>query len=170
MIKKLLPLVLILSGLGAGVGAGIALKKPSDEHADAAASPCGDPLAAGMDPTPVAAPPPEDSVATTFLKLPEQFVVPVVDGDRVKSLVVMSITLEISEFQEEQIFSRLPKLRDGFLRVMLDHANIGGFDGAFTSNGSMDALRRGFREVAAAEFAEGIHEILILDINRQDLG
>lgn len=173
MIKKLLPLVLILIGLGAGVGAGIALRpdptaKTDEAHGDPG---CGD---LDMASTPSAELPPisalpENTALSEFIKIPEQFVIPVVDGDSVAALVVMSLTLEVEPNAEDQVFSRLPKLRDGFLRVMLDHANTGGFDGTFTSNGSMETLRRGFVDVAQGTFPKGVRDVLILNINRQDL-
>ena len=168
MLKKLVPILIVLGGLGAGVGVAVAMKEPDvSEQEVALTNPCGEPQD-------ITAPKNEDRKAaaeevTDFIKLPNQFVVPVVDGDRVKALVVMSLTIEISEPQEEAIFARLPKLRDGFLRVILDHANMGGFDGNFTSNGSMDTLRSGFVDVAQREFPQDIHDVLILDINRQDL-
>jgi|GEM_PF-224510 len=177
MIKKLLPLVLILAGAGAGVGAGIALRpapEPADLPEDGAVTetdaPCGpDPNA----PAEVAADRPElapaDAAAQSeFVKFPEQFVIPVVEDDKVTALVVMRLTIEVAPEMKDTVTARIPKLRDGFLRIMLDHANIGGFDGQFTSNGSMETLRRGFVDFAASSFPAGIHDVLILDINRQD--
>ncbi|SEO00206.1 hypothetical protein [Palleronia pelagia] len=177
MIKKLLPLVLILAGAGAGVGAGIALRPdpdPANLPEDGAMADTGDPC--GIDPNAAsddlgAGPelaPAEAAALSEFVKFPEQFVIPVVEDDKVTALVVMRLTIEVAPEMKDIVTARIPKLRDGFLRIMLDHANIGGFDGQFTSNGSMETLRRGFVDFAAASFPAGIHDVLILDINRQD--
>ena len=63
-----------------------------------------------------------------YVKLSNQFVVPVVKGKTVVSLVVLSLSLEVPEGQKDAVFRREPKLRDSFLQVLFDHANIGGFD------------------------------------------
>ncbi|WOI56187.1 flagellar basal body-associated FliL family protein [Palleronia sp. LCG004] len=179
MIAKLLPIVLVLVGLGAGVGAGVALRPEADpesghdaELAAGEGGPCGiDPNAvddhgAGAAPAKKSTMPAADS---EFVRLADQFVVPVIEGDKVKSLVVMTLSVETAPGLQDAILARTPKLRDGFLRVMLDHANIGGFDGSFTSNGSMETLRRGFLETARQQFPEGIRDVLVLEINRQDI-
>ena len=66
------------------------------------------------------------------------------------------------------VYEREPKLRDAFLRVMFDHANAGGFDGAFTNSNQMDVLRRALREVAQKTIGPTASDVLILDIVRQD--
>ncbi len=174
MLMKLIPLALALAGLGAGVGAGIALK-PDAEPALASAEPgpCGEDPNAAHESADAGHDTGSDhgsSSDSEFITLDDQFVIPVVEGDKVKSLVVMSLTLEVGEGLRKSVSDRMPKLRDGFLRVMLDHANVGGFDGAFTANGSMESLRRGFVETARAQFPTGIRDVLVLDINRQDMG
>lgn len=164
MIGKLIPLALALSGLGAGVGAGIALRP--EPEVETSASPCGD----VEETAPEQAEKDEGEPATTdFVKMENQFVIPVIEGDAVGALVVLSLSLEVASEQTENVYARIPKLRDGFLRVLLDHANVGGFDGAFTSNGSMDTLRASLTEVGTQQLGKVLTDVLILDINRQDL-
>lgn len=164
---KLIPLVLALIGLGAGVGAGIALRPEPEAAAMDETHPCGDitPLAEPAEkPKPVAPETPTD-----FAKMANQFVIPLISDDAVTSMVVMSLSLEVVQDQVEAVYEREPKLRDAFLRVLLDHANSGGFDGAFTSNGAMDTLRRALSETAYRELGDVLIDVLIQDINRQDL-
>ncbi|MBV1896069.1 MAG: flagellar basal body-associated FliL family protein [Rhodobacteraceae bacterium] len=157
MLKKIIPVLFLLVGIGAGVGAGIFLGvDPTDnsdeqtEHVptDSHETPAGEP---------------------EYVKLNNQFVVPVVSGDQVSALVVMTLSLETVPGMTETIYSREPKLRDAFLQVMFDHANMGGFDGSFTSSNTLDTLRTALREVAQLEFGNDISNVLIVGIARQDV-
>lgn len=98
-----------------------------------------------------------------------QFVVPVVKGEDIAALVVMSISLEVPTGGSEQVYQREPKLRDALLQVMFDHANSGGFDGAFTSGSKMQVLRTALIEAARAELGQYVIDILITDLARQDV-
>jgi len=157
---KILPVLLALIGLGAGIGAGILLRpEPENELANA----CGE------------VPPPKTNVlsapvalAHNYVRLNNQFVVPVVQGGRIKALVVMSLSVEVVAGNTEAVYQREPKLRDAFLRVMFDHANSGGFDGSFTSNGNMTHLRSGLLQAAKNVLGAAATDVLIIDIVRQD--
>jgi len=103
-----------------------------------------------------------------YVKMNNQFVVPVVNQGAVSALVVLSLTLHIPTGGSETVFQREPKLRDMFLQVLFDHANAGGFDGAFTAGPNMDRLRTALREVAQGVLDGNVFDILITDIMRQD--
>ena len=171
----LLPLILTLFGLGAGVGAGWFLKpaeEPKTEMADAAKADMekepadASSKAASKDPEKMD---PESSGVSEFVKLNNQFVVPVVSDSMVSSLVVMSLSIEVETGLRETVFQREPKLRDALLQVMFDHANIGGFDGAFTEAGNLDILRSGLTDMARQVLPKGVFGVLIVDLARQDL-
>ncbi|PZX15078.1 hypothetical protein LX81_02667 [Palleronia aestuarii] len=106
---------------------------------------------------------------TEFVAMPNQFVVPVIADDAVGALVVASLSLEVDALTTDEANRREPKLRDGFLRILMDHANNGGFDGAFTSNGAMDNIRRALVESGRQVLGPSLRDVLILDLNRQDL-
>jgi len=171
--KKLFPIILALIGLGAGVGAGIMFKPDPVETGDEIAdNPCGDPehsddkTAAKPAETKI-----EDEVDSEneYVKLNNQFVVPVVKGESVSALVVMSVSVEVSLGNKEVVFKREPKIRDALLSVMFDHAALGGFDGAFTSSVKLDTLRAAMnREVQLILGDEIAKSILITDLVRQD--
>ena len=169
MIKKLLPVLLAVIGIGGGIGAGLALKPEPSEMAEI--NPCGDP-ATGMahegEPHEPEATPEEES-ALEFVKLNNQFVVPVVTEDRIDALVVMALSVEVESGHTQTIYEREPKLRDAFLQVLFDHANIGGFAGEFTNANNMDVLRMSLTEVARTVIGSAIHGVLITDIARQDV-
>lgn len=175
MLAKLLPILLALVGLGAGVGAGVMLKP---EPEPALANPCGD---VGADGATVAAADAhgadphadtdhaEDPTSTNdFIKINNQFVVPVVNDARVSALVVMSLSLEMTPGNNESFYQREPKLRDAFLQVLFDHANAGGFDGVFTDGSKLDQLRAALLEVARRIMGPPVVDVLVTDIVRQD--
>lgn len=163
--RKILPILLALIGTAGGVGAGLFLFPPEPEVE--MASPCGD----VPQPTHAVATDPDEEVEPTseFVKLSNQFVIPVVNGDRVRSLVVLSLSIEVPVGQSDAVFSREPKLRDMFLQVLFDHANLGGFDGAFTSSSNLDVLRQSLQEAAVKTIGQAASDILITDIARQDV-
>ncbi len=164
MKRLILPVLLAALGLGAGVGAGLVLRPPPQDPHEEAGIDCLVPGEA----TVLAAAPADDGEQHDFVKLNNQFVVPIVADGRVGSLVVLSITLEVTAGQSEAIYEREPKLRDQFLQVLFDHANAGGFTGTFTATSRMTSLRTALREVARQELGNSLIDVLILDLVRQD--
>ena len=171
---KILPILLGLIGLGAGVGAGIALKPAPVEVVEI--NPCGDPSATGDHAVDMAHS--EDGQATDdheeasgndFVKMNNQFVVPVVADGKVSALVVMSLSLELAAGNSEIFYQREPKLRDAFLQILFDHANSGGFDGVFTEGQKLDSLRTALREIAQKTMGSSVYDVLLTDILRQDI-
>lgn len=167
MKKLLLPLFLLLAGIGGGIGAGLVLKPAQEEVILADGAPCGD---AALDSQDAEA---HASVAAIteereYSKLNNQFVIPVVKDGVVAALVVMAISLEVLPDSGSAVLANEPKLRDGFLQVMFDHANLGGFSGNFTEGTNMQALRNELRRVAQQISGDNVTDVLITDIVRQD--
>lgn len=157
--KKLLPILLALMGVTVGIGAGVFLRpnpeattaiepqthqEEKEDHSNEA------------DPN------------LEYVKLNNQFVVPVIENDKVTSMVLVSLSLEVSAGFKEMVFLKEPRLRDALLQVMFDHANMGGFDGAFTRSGNLDLLRNSLLEAARLDLGEILSEVLIIDIARQE--
>jgi hypothetical protein len=168
--RKLLPVVLALVGLLAGGGAGFLLRPAPGEMV--AIDPCGDAPAAhaegGSDAHAAAATDPEAPPEYEYVKLNNQFIVPIVESSEIAGLVILSISLEVVTGATEQVYSREPKLRDVFLQVLFDHANAGGFRGAFTQSDHMQVLRTALLEVARKTLGAAVSDVLIVDIVRQD--
>lgn len=169
--RKLLPVLLALIGIGAGAAAGLALRPhdPAPEAAETSAP--TDCLAPAHSDTaeafaPAAKTGPEEG--HEYVRMSNQFVVPVVTDSRVASLVVMSLSIEVEEGISETVFVREPKLRDGFLQVMFDHANVGGFSGNFTDAGNLRNMRNELRKVAQNTLGPAAKDVLITEIARQD--
>ena len=178
MIAKLLPVVLALVGSGAGVGTGLFLRPPPaaveqangddhsaidekhDEHGDVhdSADDHGDKDDHG-----------EKSDGPEYVEMSNQFVIPVVNDENLSSLMILSLSIEVAAGMQEKVFSYEPKLRDSFMQVMFDHANTGGFSGAFTDASTLGSLRTALREVAQRDVGlKNVLDVLILEIARQD--
>ena len=152
---KILPILMLALGVGAGIfGGKLLLPEPeaTEEHSVEETESIQ----------------PEEDANVEYVKLNNQFVVPVISEGRVISLVVLALTIEIVPGEREAVYAREPRLRDAFLQVMFDHANIGGFDGAFTNSSSMDTLRHALRTVATDSLGPAARDVLITDIVRQD--
>lgn len=152
MIRKLLPLVLCLIGAGAGAGAGLFLR-PAAEI---------DPMAEEV-PAPV-----DPALIPDYVKLSNQFIVPLVEKERIASMVILSLSLEVTQGSMEQVYGREPKLRDAFLQLLFDHANTGGFRGSFTDAANLVILRNGLLDIAQKTLGDIVTDVLITDIVRQD--
>lgn len=150
MIRKLLPLLLGLIGLGLGIGAGIFLRPATEDHAVVVEEP--------LDP----------ALAPDYVKLANQFIVPVMVKGKVGAMVIMSLSLEVISGSTEEVYKVEPKLRDQFLQVMFDHANSGGFSGSYTDGANLLLLRKALLELAKSVLKEKISDVLIIDIIRQD--
>lgn len=159
--RLVIPLVLLIVGIAAGGGAGFLLRPPVDENE-------------ASDATTKDLPKPQEDESEadadlSYVKINNQFVVPVIKDDRVSALVVLSISLETNAAETSAIYDREPKLRDAFLQVLFDHAYMGGFDGVYTASPAMESLKRAL--LASARNIAGAHisSVLITDIVRQDV-
>ncbi len=160
---KLLPIILIVLGVAGGGGAGFFLRPVPEPVADADH---GEKENAKADHK--TAPPDEEENPPAFVKLNNQFVVPVVSSENVSALVVLSLTLETYEAATEQLYSLEPKIRDTSLRVLFDHAFSGGFDGQFTVPTKLDTLRKALLDAINLIAKDAVTDVLITDIIRQD--
>ncbi len=164
MIAKLLPVILLIVGTAAGIGAGLMLApEPAPEVQSADAQHQSEPEHEETDSKDGK---PEEH---EYTKLPNQFIVPVVERDELTSMVVITLSLETKTGMAEKIRLYEPKLRDVFLQVLFDHANMGGFRGAFTRSDVMTPLRTALREAAQQLLGKEVYDVLIMDITRQDV-
>ena len=174
MIAKLLPVILLIVGTAGGIGAGIMLKPAPEEHAEADMHGEEDgmhkeEMKEDEHEKEVAKHDPEAEPTVEYIKIQNQFVVPVVEHEELASLVVVSLSLETDIGMNEMVHAYEPKLRDVFLQVLFDHANMGGFRGAFTRSDMLAPLRTALREAAQRQLGGGVHDVLIVEISRQDV-
>jgi flagellar protein FliL len=146
---KLIPLLIILIGALGGAGAGFMLRPEPEEAPPTASLP--------------------DLGGADFVRLNNQFVVPVIGQGRVLALVVMSISIATDPGGSERVFSQEPRLRDAILQTLFNHANMGGFEGNFIEAGAMTLLRAALRETVQSVLGPMARDVLVVDIIRQDL-
>ena len=163
MKKILLPILLAILGTSGGAGAGFFLRPPP-EVPDVSLTETSETFEA--DEIEETEPEPTD---VEYAKLNNQFVVPVVHDGRMQSLVIMTLSLEVTTGGKTSIFEVEPKLRDAFFTALIEHANIGGFDGNFTNSANMRSLREALFDASQEVVGSIVQDVLILDIARQDV-
>lgn len=150
MKRLILPILLTVAGVAGGGFAGTKLRPeplPPEAEAEVPAVP---------------ETPPE------YVRLTNQFIVPVLKEGRVTSMVVLSLGLEVEIGATDLVFAHEPKLRDVFLQVLFGHANNGGFDRDFTDAANILILRTALEEAASRVLPDQVRAVLINDITRQD--
>lgn len=169
MKKLILPLVLLIIGTAGGAGVGLfLLPPPAAGTAETAAAACPAPPETGEGGHGLEAAPLHDT-PSAFVPLENQFIVPLLEEDSVTALVVLSVSLEVPEGEEEAALAAEPRLRDAFLQVLFDHANTGGFSGTFTATEPMRSLRLALGTAAREVLGEAARNVLIVDIVRQEV-
>lgn len=166
---KLIPVFLVIVGTASGVGAGLFLvPQETPEAAEQVETAMEDERAhdtqAKMDPAGEHV----DASGLEYVKLNNQFVIPVVSEGHVRSHVVMSLSLEVGAGATEEVYAREPKLIDGFLQALFDHANIGGFEGNFTESEKIELLRKALLFEAKKVLGTTVFSVLITNLARQD--
>ncbi|MEM1313171.1 MAG: flagellar basal body-associated FliL family protein [Pseudomonadota bacterium] len=151
--KAVLPLILGAAGLAGGFVGGHAMRPPAAEDAELAET------AASA----------ETTIASEFISLDRQFIVPIVIESQVSSIIVVSLSLEIARGEALLIENEEPKLRDRFLSALFRHAESGAFSGVFTAGPAMSDLRGSLLEAARELFGDVVRDVLVTDIVRQDL-
>lgn len=187
--KGLLPVILAIIGLAVGTGAGIFLKPPATaqvgvgpinaENAPQKQEGSGESakVSSSASKTPEPTKPAHSSEGNNaaenagfeYVKLNNQFIIPVVSGGKVAALVVLSLNIEVTAGGKETVYDVEPKLRNAFLQVLFDHANSGGFNGEFTSDQKMSDLRGSLLEAAKKILGPVAVDVLVIDIMRQDV-
>lgn len=169
MLNKMTPLILLLIGAGAGVGAGVFLRPADTIEEDKAVEIVGEEGGEAHSVIGEIRAEEDEESDHEYVKLHNQLVIPIVSGGRVTALVVMALSIEVPAGKSDFVLLREPKLRDSFLQVLFDHANIGGFDGNFTDTEVLGRLRDALKEVAQKDLGrEVVNDVLIIEIARQD--
>lgn len=159
--RRFLPYLIALFGLAAGTVTGHFLRPVAEPAAEGTA-----PVDAALgSPAPV---PPREDKAGDFVRLNNQFIVPLVEGGRIAGMVVLTLTVEVVPGATQLVFDNEPRLRDALLRALFEHANAGGFAANYTRPSAMAALRTALVETARGVLGASLRDVLILDVLRQD--
>ncbi len=160
---KLIPIILMIIGGAIGGGVGFVMKPPSETTCEDTAD------KADCEEKAPAEEMVEDEADKYYLAMKNQFVIPVIREELVRSLVVLSLSLETSPDHSETLFSREPKIRDVLLQVLFDHSHIGGFDGAFTESSRLSVLKVALLEATQSVVGPIVTDVVITDIVRQEI-
>jgi hypothetical protein len=109
-----------------------------------------------------------ESGDTEYVKFKRQFVVPVVKNQSVDALILINLGLEVPAKRQDDVFRMEPRFRDAFIRELLQLSDRGYFDEELTSPATYEVLRETLARAAKEIDKEGVKDVLILDLTRQD--
>lgn len=168
--KKLLPIILVVLGIAGGGAAGVFLK------------PAPEPVEAKTD-TAEAPPEPEDqgelqgkgggsaterTEPSSYIKIGRQTIVPVVEGGETRALMMFELAIDVPPSLTDRTLQMEPRLRDVFLRELFLMSNTGAFLTNFTDDRVIEELRLNLTHAARQHLGDGVKEVLILDVIRQE--
>jgi flagellar protein FliL len=105
----------------------------------------------------------------TYDKFSREFVVPMIEDDRVQSLVILNLNLEVDTDISQELFSKEPVLRDNIMTTLVKLSSGGRTLNSITDVDNYETLRAMILTNLQNEIPEGIRNVLILDMARQDL-
>lgn len=105
-----------------------------------------------------------------YFKFSREFVVPIIQNERVASLVILNINVESDAAQSDKLFSQEPVLRDVVMTTLIEISGDGRTFQSMTSIENYETVRSLILTALQEKFPDmGIRNILIQDIARQDL-
>lgn len=105
----------------------------------------------------------------SYYRFSREFVVPILDGDRVASLVILNINLEVDNGISSQLFSQEPKLRDNIMSTLIALSSDGDTFQNITQVESYESVRSMVLMNLKNVVPKGIENVLIVDMAKQDL-
>ncbi len=110
------------------------------------------------------------SSESAYFKFSREFVVPMIQNERVSSLVILNINVESDAALSDKLFSQEPVIRDVIMTTLIEISGDGKTFQSMTSIENYETLRSLILVALQKKFPDmGIKNILILDIARQDL-
>ncbi|OZB16889.1 MAG: hypothetical protein B7X53_07855 [Hyphomonas sp. 34-62-18] len=110
------------------------------------------------------------SGGSTYFRFSREFVVPIIQNERVASLVILNINIEADAAASDKLFSQEPVLRDVVMTTLIEISGDGRTFQSMTSIENYETVRSLILGNLQKKFPDmGIENILILDIARQDL-
>jgi flagellar basal body-associated protein FliL len=92
-----------------------------------------------------------------------------IEDDRVQSLVILNLNLEVDTSISQELFSKEPVLRDNIMTTLVKLSSGGRTLNSITDVDNYETLRAMILTNLQNEIPNGIHNVLILDMARQDL-
>ena len=105
----------------------------------------------------------------SYFRFSREFVVPVLEDDRVASLVILNINLEVDSSISASLFSQEPKLRDNIMSTLIALSGDGDTFRNITQVESYESVRSMVLMNLKSVVPNGIENVLIVDMAKQDL-
>ena len=112
---------------------------------------------------------PASSGASAYYKFSREFVVPIMRGGQVKSLVILHISLETDTETSDSLFTEEPKLRDNIMTTLIELSNDGRTLEELTNVNNYETIRSMILMNLNDAISDGIKNVLIVDVAKQDL-
>ncbi|MEO0450755.1 MAG: flagellar basal body-associated FliL family protein [Pseudomonadota bacterium] len=106
---------------------------------------------------------------SAYYKFSREFVVPIMRGGQVKSLVILHITLETDQGTADDLFSEEPKLRDNIMTTLIELSNDGRTLEELTNVSNYETMRSLVLMNLQSSISDEIKNVLIVDVAKQDL-
>lgn len=104
-----------------------------------------------------------------YFKFSREFVVPVVSQGRVTSLVILNLNLEADANMSQKLFEMEPKLRDNIMTTLITISNDGKTFESMTDVENYESIRSMVMMNLKSVMSTGVHNVLIVDLAKQDL-
>ena len=111
----------------------------------------------------------KSSGSSSYYKFSREFVVPIMRGGQVKSLVILHISLETDSATSEKLFSEEPKLRDNIMTTLISLSNDGRTLERPTEINNYETIRSMILMNLKDSIDSGIKNVLIVDMAKQNL-
>ena len=164
MLKKIMPVMALLVGLAGGATAALVLAPAEDETAERDETGGSEDLSKAPEATGDREKPDD----TEIVKLPSQFVVPVILDNRVRAMVILSVALEVELGQGDTVRALEPKLRDEFLSELFNLAALDGFRDEMISRKTLELVKHALTARSVDVLGQEHVTVLITDMARQD--
>lgn len=166
MIKKLLPLLALAAGLASGGAAAVFVARDSHDVEDVALE--RKPSTQGSGPTLTGV---NQDAPDSFeiVKMPSQFVVPVITNARVRAMIILNVALEVETGSGDQVRALEPKLRDEFLAELFGLAAHDGFTDGLITRQTLEIVKHALTERSKEVLKLSFVNVLITDMARQDV-
>lgn len=106
---------------------------------------------------------------TAYYKFSREFVVPIMRGGQVNSLIILHISLETDSATSERLFSEEPKLRDNIMTTLIALSNDGRTLEEPTNINNYETIRSMILMNLKDSIDDGIQNVLIVDMAKQNL-
>ena len=106
---------------------------------------------------------------SAYYKFSREFVVPIMRGGQVTSLVILHISLETDSATSEKLFSEEPKLRDNIMTTLIGLSNDGRTLEEPTNINNYETIRSMILMNLKDSIDDGIQNVLIVDMAKQNL-